>query len=427
MVPLRGRIPLRRAIYQIHLWTGLALGLYVLMLSVTGSALVYRLELNRLFEVTAPRFDSDRAPLTPDALADAARRAYPGYAVIDVGTRINRHRPVVEVRLARGDDRLERLFDPYTGADLGDAMSRVMRILTWLALLHDDLLLGETGRLFNGIGSGLVGLLVITGPLVWWPGWASRRRASGPVDRRSLNIRFHRSVGMWSLGLMLVWVTSGLYLAFPEPFDAAAFALSEDDLSGIGYQALTWLTYLHFGRFSAAAQIVWLAVGLVPAVLVVTGVGMWWARRSRGLAPRQAAPARVEQTPSTWRRNANWTAIGVVGCCVWAMYSWANYREERHVRRFLDAVAAGGYREAHAMWADEAYGFERFLADWGARGRHTAGGAPAEVIDSTTYGAVVTVYVRTGGRIPVALEVDKETMLLSYAPTNEYAPRAPVP
>ena len=41
------RVWLRRATFQIHLWTGLALGLYVVVLSITGSLLVYRAELDR--------------------------------------------------------------------------------------------------------------------------------------------------------------------------------------------------------------------------------------------------------------------------------------------------------------------------------------------------------------------------------------------
>ena len=45
-----------------------------------------------------------------------------------------------------------------------------------------------------------------------------------------------------------------------------------------------------------------------------------------------------------------------------------------------------------------------------------------EVVDSTTYGAVVTVYVRTAAATPVALEVDKETLGISYAPFNKYVP-----
>src|SRR5881628_2791417 len=38
---------LRKALFQVHLWSGIAIGLYVLMISVTGSVLVYRNELFR--------------------------------------------------------------------------------------------------------------------------------------------------------------------------------------------------------------------------------------------------------------------------------------------------------------------------------------------------------------------------------------------
>lgn len=415
------RLPsFRRAMYQVHLWTGLVLGLYLLMLSVTGSALVYRLEMNRLFETPAPRFDADQTPMPPGALADAARRAYPGYAVGTVGTRISRHRPVVTVRLTRGTERLERLFDPYTGRDLGDAMSRVMRTLNWLAQLHDELLLGETGRTVNGIGSGFVGVLVITGVFVWWPaGWSPRPR-NAPPARRPLDVRLHRFLGIWGAALTLLWAISGVYLAFPDPFDRAAYAVSGNDLSGVGYEALTWMAYLHFGRFSAAVQLVWLVVGLLPAVLVVTGVVMWWIRKVRGHATRSArTTGRATQTSTRHRRR--WVAASLVLALAYAVYTRANYREEQFVDHFLDTVAAGHYRDAHAMWSNDQYTFDRFLADWGERGRHTAGARP-EVIDSATRGPVVTVYVRTGNVTPVALEVDKETMLLSYGPTTSHGP-----
>ena len=42
---------LRRAIFQLHLWSGIGIGLYVLMVSVTGSVLVYR---NELFRAATP-------------------------------------------------------------------------------------------------------------------------------------------------------------------------------------------------------------------------------------------------------------------------------------------------------------------------------------------------------------------------------------
>ena len=38
---------LRKATFQVHLWSGIGIGLYVLLVSVTGSVLVYRNELYR--------------------------------------------------------------------------------------------------------------------------------------------------------------------------------------------------------------------------------------------------------------------------------------------------------------------------------------------------------------------------------------------
>ena len=59
---------LRRALFQIHLWTGLALGLYLVMLSLTGSALVYRNELDAYLRTPRPAFDAKAKRLTADEL-----------------------------------------------------------------------------------------------------------------------------------------------------------------------------------------------------------------------------------------------------------------------------------------------------------------------------------------------------------------------
>jgi uncharacterized iron-regulated membrane protein len=45
------RVWIRRAVFQVHLWSGVALGVYIFFISVTGSVLVYR---NELFVLTTP-------------------------------------------------------------------------------------------------------------------------------------------------------------------------------------------------------------------------------------------------------------------------------------------------------------------------------------------------------------------------------------
>src|SRR6202007_807950 len=74
-------VGLRKALFQVHLWTGLILALYVLVMSVTGTVLIYRRELAKVFS-TQPQIIAGQGPrMTADELAEAARRAHPPYGV----------------------------------------------------------------------------------------------------------------------------------------------------------------------------------------------------------------------------------------------------------------------------------------------------------------------------------------------------------
>ena len=173
------RVWLRRALFQIHLWTGLALGLYVVMLSVTGSALVYRNELDRFFATPRPTFDAKATRLTTEQLQARAESLYPGWKVTRVGDRITRRNPTIEIWVERGGEKKERLFNPYTGDDLGDSVTQGEYFVLWLARLHDELLLDRPGRYWNGIGSAIFSVSVITGLVVWWPGATRWKRSLG--------------------------------------------------------------------------------------------------------------------------------------------------------------------------------------------------------------------------------------------------------
>src|SRR5439155_22881776 len=153
---------LRKAIFQVHLWTGIGVGLYVLLISVTGSVLVWRNEL--AFAATRdPIIATGSGPrLTDEQLKAVATRTYPGYAVISINRPPNPDQ-AIDVSLERSTDRKTRLFDPYTGRDLGDSVPLGLRLIRNLLDLHDDLLGGETGRKVNGVGALLLVVLSCPG------------------------------------------------------------------------------------------------------------------------------------------------------------------------------------------------------------------------------------------------------------------------
>jgi uncharacterized iron-regulated membrane protein len=279
------RIWLRRALFQVHLWCGLAVGLYIIVISVTGSMVVFRPELYNLFW-TGPRFvEMSGTRLTAAQLTAVAERAYPGYHVNQLWED-KRPNVAVEIWLMRGDSRQQRLFDPFTGADLAHSVPLGIRVVTWILELHDNLLGGQTGRKVNGVGAILLAVLCVTGAVIWWPGIRRWRRSLGVRWRagwRRLNWDLHSALGFWTFLLVLMWAVTGIYLAFPQPFSDVVdyFQPYDESMRGprLGDKILRWFTNLHFGRFAGwPVKVLWVALGLVPAILFITGAIMWWNR-----------------------------------------------------------------------------------------------------------------------------------------------------
>jgi hypothetical protein len=104
------------------------------------------------------------------------------------------------------------------------------------------------------------------------------------------------------------------------------------------------------------------------------------------------------------------------------VFKFANYKEERRVQQFIDAVEKGRFDNAYQEWdADAKYPLGDFLQDWGKDGYYTKGMREAPVIDSNGQGGVVVVYVSIDTqKNPVALRVDKETLKISFSPHNKY-------
>jgi uncharacterized iron-regulated membrane protein len=288
---------LRKAIFQFHLWSGIGIGLYVLLISVTGSILVYRNELYRAATRDPIVVAASGPRLTEEQLKQAARTAYPGYRVVSVYQAQNPNQ-AVSIVLQNKNGTKNRLFQPYTGADLGNSVPLGIALVSDLLKLHDDLLAGESGRKVNGGGALLIVVLAITGMVVWWPGIKTWRR-SLTVPRKVGWPRFiwglHSMIGFWSLAFILLFGISGIYLGDTDRFQDLADKIEPltdaNARSRIVDQVTYWLAYLHIGRINGigipchgpglcdqSVKFIWAVFGLTPAVMFVTGAAMWWNR-----------------------------------------------------------------------------------------------------------------------------------------------------
>jgi uncharacterized iron-regulated membrane protein len=279
------RLWFRKALFQIHLWTGIGVGVYILLVSISGSLLVYRNELYRAATPDPIIVAASGTRLSPDELKEAAIRAYPGYAITRVFL-VSNPDQAVAIGLTRGSDTKERLFDPYTGRDLGNSIARAILFLSWLLDLHDNLLFGRTGRLVNGIGALCLLTLALTGAVIWWPGARMWRRSLTPhrnVSWKRFTWDLHSAMGFWSVPFLLLFGITGVYLSYPDPFQAFADSIEPPTADNAGFRAVDtvtyWLAYLHFGRFGGwSTKLIWAVLGMAPACLFVSGALMWWIR-----------------------------------------------------------------------------------------------------------------------------------------------------
>jgi uncharacterized iron-regulated membrane protein len=295
----------RRALFQIHLWSGIAVGLYLLVISVSGSVLVYRIELHNMFNTPPVPLVVSGERMTDDQLKEIALRTFPGYSVSHVWPQKDPKRAVeIWLEKDRVPGSLHRVFDPYTGKYLGYPDPAMVRFIVWLASLHDELLFGEKGREVNGVGAGCLAVLCLTGMVIWWPGISNWRR-SLTVDLKSnwklFNWNLHSAVGFWTFLLVFLWAISGVYLAFPNPFQDLVDKYQPLDESKpaaaarSGDVVLQWLSRLHFGRFGGwPIKALWTVLGLVPLILFITGAVMWW---NRVLRPRFLKTKEEENSP----------------------------------------------------------------------------------------------------------------------------------
>lgn len=275
----------RQALVQLHLWLGLGAGLYILLISASGSAIVFRRELVKKYSRRSLVVAATGPRMSLDELRIRFEGTHHGFEVYSVTEPARADRPD-EAILGNRHERISRLVDPYTGSDLGDSRSRLDRAFQWLADFHYNLLAGASGRWFNGIGACVVTVLGLSGIVIWWPGaghWRRGMNVRWAANFARFNWDLHSATGFWCFLLVLIWGMSGIFLCFPGVLTSL-----------VSNTLVSWINRLHFGRFGWFTQILWTILGLAPAVLFITGVLMWWNRVLRkvlGRRSRRSIPA----------------------------------------------------------------------------------------------------------------------------------------
>ncbi len=213
--------PFRRALQTIHLWVGLILCIPIILIGLSGSALLVQREILR-WSVPAVSGVGESQSIA-GMVAAAQASVAPNLRANFIELPSSRGRPaVVQFQFANRPPRnMEVYVDPVSLKVLGS--SEVVRrgpIRDVLVTMHEYLMFpGHIGLPLVGWMAVVMTFMGLSGMILWWPRkgrWLSaflvRRGARG----LRLHLDLHHAAGIWGSLLFLTLSISGIYLAFPQ-------------------------------------------------------------------------------------------------------------------------------------------------------------------------------------------------------------------
>lgn len=274
-LPAARRLRVRSLLYKMHLWLGALSMAYLLLISVSGCVILFGQELHGFF-APAPQLaaNTDATRLSSAELKQMVQLDYLQAAVVALFDKELPSGTAAEVWIEQHDVLRRRLYDPYTGADLGDAQPWTLHLLAWLRTLHTELLGGSAGRVFNSLGAFALIALSVSGAMMGWKRLRQRRQSKNEdIQKNRRFAALHRIVGVWTLLFALMWGITGASLAWP------ALLRVSGAQAALGGDAFRTLYNLHFGSIGGwPTRILWAISAMALAVLAVTGAVLWWKR-----------------------------------------------------------------------------------------------------------------------------------------------------
>jgi uncharacterized iron-regulated membrane protein len=143
--------------------------------------------------------------------ARAALAAVPGGRLDTYVAPQASHRPAF-FEIASGDTTWSVAVDPYSAKVLASAdMASSLR--SWMEKIHGSLWLGDVGDRLIETAASLTIILIVTGLYLWWPRQSGLWQALKPdlgARGRLLWREVHKSIGVWTAAVLLLFMLSGL-------------------------------------------------------------------------------------------------------------------------------------------------------------------------------------------------------------------------
>lgn len=218
----------KQLIRQLHLWLGLASGLVVLVVTLSGAALVFEKEIEQLASSDLYFVPAGTERLPIDSLKNQAARYDPAVKLtrFEIEPHANNRTAIFYGK--KGEGTYMIAVNPYTGAVIRGVQTDY-RFFPIMLKLHRYLLAGPVGKAVTGVSCIIFLVLVISGIVLWWPKrWKNfRQRVSIKWDASFKRVVWDlHAVGGFYMHLFIFiialtgltwsykWFNNGIFLLF---------------------------------------------------------------------------------------------------------------------------------------------------------------------------------------------------------------------
>ncbi|WDF69738.1 PepSY-associated TM helix domain-containing protein [Sphingobacterium oryzagri] len=201
----------------LHLWLGLASGIIVVILAITGCALVFEEEIKYSWLYSAsPTNDSESELLPPSVIYNRVKAALPQKDIASFW--YYGHGKPIKISVSHGDTLL--FVNPYNGHIIAEVDHEDFFHL--MDAGHRHLWLPpKIGRSIAGWATLLFFIVTLSGLILWWPKrWNKRMiKQSFTINWKTkwkrINYDLHNVLGFYSLLLAVIMAFTAMMMSFP--------------------------------------------------------------------------------------------------------------------------------------------------------------------------------------------------------------------